>query len=252
MLNPDVCDDVALIIRPDDFYDDANRRLFTHMLELHEQGRKIDPTLLVERLKSAGEFERIGGSAYLAKTFQSVPNYAHAAYYAQIVREKATYRSLIDAATEILRDAYQETTEANHLLSQSEQRIFAILDTRSGSAVATIREILHDAMDRMEARMKGEHALGGVETGFADLDQLTGGLHDSELIILAARPSMGKTALAMNIAEHVALRLGRPNAVRQPGDVVPRTGRPPALLRRARQTVIGSAMARSPTTIARV
>jgi len=206
ILNPDVCDDVALILRSEDFYDDANRRIYTHMLDMHQQGRKVDLMLLVERLKSSGDLERVGGSAYLAQVFQSVPNYAHATYYAQIVREKATFRALIDAATEILRDAYHEESEAKQLLSQAEQRIFSILDSRSAGAVASIREILHDAMDRMEARMKGEHLMGGVETGFADLDQLTGGLHNSELVILAARPSMGKTALAMNIAEHVALQ----------------------------------------------
>jgi len=206
ILNPDVCDDVALVLRPEDFYDDANRRLFGHMLAMHDAGQKLDPTLLVERLKSLGDYERIGGKAYLARTFQSVPNYAHAAYYARIVREKATYRSLIDASTEILRDAYGESSEAAQLLSQAEQRIFSILDNRATSEVATIRDILHEAMDRIDARMKGEHTLGGVETGFSDLDYLTGGLHDSELIILAARPSMGKTALAMNIAENVVLR----------------------------------------------
>ncbi|MGE3780857.1 MAG: replicative DNA helicase [Pirellulaceae bacterium] len=206
ILNPDVCDDVALIIRAHDFYDDANRCLFGHMLAMHDGGQKVDLTLLVERLKSAGDFERIGGAAYLARTFQSVPNSAHAAYYANIVREKATFRSLIDASTEILREAYNEQSEAKHLLSQAEQRIFAILDSRGTTAIASIREILHVAMDRIDARMRGEHALGGVESGFTDLDALTGGLHNSELIILAARPSMGKTAFAMNIAEHVSMK----------------------------------------------
>jgi len=204
ILNPNVCDDVALILRPNDFYDVANRTLYEHMLAMHESGRKLDPTLVVEELKKAGDYERIGGAAYLARTFQSVPNYAHAAYYASIVREKSTYRSLIDASTEILRDAYGESLESKLLLSQAEQKIFGILDSRGSSAIASINEILHEAMDRIDARMQGTHALGGVETGFTDLDSLTGGLHNSELIILAARPSMGKTALAMNIAEHVA------------------------------------------------
>ncbi len=207
MLNPDVCDDVALLLRPQDFYDDANRKLFEHMLGMHDAGQKLDPTLLSERLKQAGDYERIGGAAYLAKTFQSVPNYAHAVYYAQIVREKSTYRALIDASTEVLRDAYEEATDATQLLSQAEQKIFGILDSRGTSAVATIREILHEAMDRIDARMQGEHTLGGVDSGFAELDSLTGGLHNSELIVLAARPSMGKTALAMNVAEHVAMQL---------------------------------------------
>jgi replicative DNA helicase len=205
VLNPDVCDDVALLLRPDDFYDDANRRLYQHMLAMHDAGKKIDTTLLVERLKSSDDYERIGGAAYLAKTFQSVPNYSHATYYAQLVREKATYRSLIDATTEILREAYDETLEARQLVSQAEQKIFAILDQRGSNSVASVREILHDAMDRIDARMRGEHALGGVESGFAELDELTGGLHNSELIVVAARPSMGKTALAMNIAAHVAM-----------------------------------------------
>ena len=206
ILNPDVCDDVALILRAADFYDEANRRLFEHMVEMHDSGKKIDLTLLVERLKGAGDFERIGGAAFLARTAHAVPNYAHASYYANIVREKSTFRSLIDASTEILRDAYEESGEAKQLLSQAEQKIFAILDSRGSGVVASIREILHVAMDRIDARMRGEHALGGVESGFADLDSLTGGLHNSELIILAARPSMGKTAFAMNIAEHVAMK----------------------------------------------
>lgn len=204
MLNSDVCDDVALIVRENDFYDEANRRLFQHMMAMHEDGQRLDPTLLAERLKSAGDYDRVGGAAYLARTFQSVPNYAHATYYAQIVREKATYRSLIDATTLILRDAYEEATEANQLLTQAEQRIFAILDNRGSMEIPSIREVLHEAMDRIDARMQGQHLSGGVETGFKDLDELTGGLHNSELVILAARPSMGKTALAMNIAEHVA------------------------------------------------
>ena len=207
MLNPDVCDDIAPILRADDFYDDANRRLFEQMLDMHNAGRKIDSTLLVENLKTAGDLERIGGMAYLARVMKSVPHAAHAVYYANIVREKSTYRSLIDASTSILRDAYEEDQDAKQLLSQAEQRIFGILDSRSGGEVSPIKAILHDAMDLIDARMKGEHAHGGVDTGFTGLDELLGGLHNSELIILAARPSMGKTALAMNIAEYVAMHL---------------------------------------------
>jgi len=210
LLMPDVCDDVAMILRPDDFYDDANQRLFQQMQEMHDAGKKIDVTLLVDRLKTAGDFETVGGAAYLYKISQSVPNAAHARYYARIVREKATLRSLINAGTEILRGAYEAGNEPKELLSDAEQRIFSILDSRGSSTISDIREILHAAMDRIDARMKGEHMAGGVETGFTDLDKLTGGLHNTELIILAARPSMGKTALAMNIAEFVALELNQP------------------------------------------
>jgi len=205
VLLPDVLDDVVMILRPDDFYDDAHRKLFTHMCALHENGKKIDDTLLINRLKTAGEYEAIGGAAYLSKIVNAVPNAAHANYYAEIVREKATFRSLIYAATEILRDAYDESNEAGHLLSQSEQKIFSILDNRSDSAVKSIRDVVLDAMERLDARMAGTHTAGGCDYGFNDLDGKTAGLHEGELVILAARPSMGKTAFAMNVAENVAL-----------------------------------------------
>src|SRR5205085_136207 len=140
---------------------DAHRKLFVHMCALHEANKKIDPTLLVDRLKTAGEFESIGGAAYLSKIVNAVPNAAHATYYAEIVREKSTYRSLIFAATEILRDAYDELQEAPQLLSQAEQKIFSILDSRSDSAVRSIRDVVLDAMERLDARIAGTHAAGG-------------------------------------------------------------------------------------------
>lgn len=205
LIDPNACDDVALTLRADDFYDDANRKLYEHMSAMHDSGRKIDSTLLVEKLKMAGDFETIGGTQYLAQIAKAVPHAAHAIYYANIVREKATYRSLIDASTEILREAYEQNQEAKQLLSQAEQKIFGILDGRGSNNASTIKDILHEAMDRIDARMKGEHTLGAVDSGFTDLDALLGGLHNSELLILAARPSMGKTAFAMNIAEHVSI-----------------------------------------------
>jgi replicative DNA helicase len=204
VLLPDVLDDVVLILRPDDFYDDAHRKLFTHMLALHEASKKIDPTLLIDRLKTAGEYEGIGGSAYLSKIINAVPNAAHARYYAEIVRQKSTFRSLIIASTEILRDAYDEAGEAPQLLSQAEQKIFAILDARGTSNVQPLKEIVMQAMDRLDARMAGTHTTGGCDCGFRELDGKTGGLHNGELVVLAARPSMGKTAFAMNVAENVA------------------------------------------------
>src|SRR5690606_14019859 len=115
-------------------------------------GKKIDITLLVDRLKAAGDFELVGGAAYLGKVIHAVPNAAHAAYYAEIVREKSTSRALIQAATDILRDAYDASLEAKQLLSQAEQRVFSILDGRNSSTVTSIREILNDALDRIDAR----------------------------------------------------------------------------------------------------
>ena len=207
LILPDVCDEIAVRVqlRPEDFYDEANATLYQHILELQDSGKKIDVTLLIDALERSGEFERIGGPSHLARVTNSVPNAAHALYYAQIVRKKASFRALINASTEILRDAYEEATEAEDALAQAEQKIFAILDGRGSHEVSNIRDVLQEAMERIDARQKGEHTTGGVLTDYTELDNLTGGLHNSELIVLAARPSMGKTAFALNIAENVAI-----------------------------------------------
>ena len=210
LLKPDVCDDVTLVVRPEDFSDESHQLLYQHLLELHENGKRIDATIVVERLKTQGDFERIGGAAMLADIVQAVPHAAHATHYATIVRDKALLRSLIDAGTDILRDAYDAVDEPRELVAHAEQQIFAILERRSSTEAKSIQSVLEDVMIRMDARMKHEHTIGGVETGFTDLDALCGGLHNSELAILAARPSMGKTAFAMNIAEHVAINLRQP------------------------------------------
>jgi len=205
LLLPEVCDEVALVVRPEDFYDDAHRAIFRHMLALHEDGRQIDPTLLAQRLKDAGQYEMVGGAAYLLELTQEVATAAHAEYYARIVRDKAVLRALIHAGTDIIHEAYEPGTAAREMLARAEERVFRILDTKGDSQVRPVRDVLHDSLARIDARMQRQHAYGGLETGLVDYDDLTGGLHDSELVILAARPSMGKTALALNIAEHVAI-----------------------------------------------
>ncbi len=210
VLLPDVCDDVVAIVRAEDFHDPANRIIFEHLVRMHNENRKIDVTLLREGLVTKGHYEQVGGAAYLAQVFSAVPNAAHANFYAGIVREKSTYRSLITACTEILHAAYESQDDPERALSWAEEKIFAITDSRSTTEIATLESVLHQAIDRMDARMRGEHAIGTVESGFTDLDKLTGGLHASEFIVLAARPSMGKTALAMNIAEHVVFNERKP------------------------------------------
>jgi replicative DNA helicase len=204
MLDPQMCDEIALMLRAEDFYAEANQRLYRNLLAMHEQGKRIDATLLVDRLKGEGEFEAVGGMAYLAEVAQSVP-YAHnAMYYAEIVRNKATVRELIHAGTEILRDAWDPTYEPKELLSHAEEKIFAVHDRRTSDRVTHIENLLMEAFDRIDSRLeKGQS--DATPTHFRDLDTMTGGLHPSELVILAARPSMGKTALATNIAENVAI-----------------------------------------------
>jgi replicative DNA helicase len=210
LLKPDVCDDVALLVRPDDFADEAHQLLYGHLLSLHNSGKRIDVTIVLELLRTKGDLDRIGGASGLAAVVEAVPHAAHATHYAQIVRDKALLRSLIDAGTDILRDAYDSVDEPRQLLSRAEEKIFAILEQRSSADAQPIQSVLENVLQRMDARMQNDHAIGGVETGFTDLDTLCGGLHNSELIILAARPSMGKTAFAMNIAEHVSIDLRQP------------------------------------------
>jgi replicative DNA helicase len=205
LLLPEACDEVALIVRPEDFYDGAHRAIFTHMLALHEGGKQLDPTLLSQMLRDAGQYESIGGAAFLLELSQEVATAAHAEHYARIVRDKAVLRALIHASTDIIQESYETGVNAREMLGRAEERVFRILDTKGDTQVRSIRDVLHESLARIDARMQRDHAYGGLETGLIDFDELTGGLHDSELVILAARPSMGKTALAINIAEHIAI-----------------------------------------------
>ena len=204
LIDPELCDEVALILHADDFYAEANAKLYRHMMAMHESGGRLDVMLLRERLKQEGDFEAVGGNAYLAEVINAVPVAAHAVYYANIVRDKATLRALIHTSTEILRDAWDPGLDPREALNQAEEKVFAVHDRRSTTQVANIHDVMVEAFARIDARMAGSEGVG-VPTGFTDLDKLTGGLHRSELVILAARPSMGKTALATNIAEHVAI-----------------------------------------------
>jgi replicative DNA helicase len=210
MLMPDVCDEIVAMLRSDDFYDEAHQKLFHHLIEMHSSGKKIDPVLLRERLIKHGDFDLVGGSAGLARIFTSVPHAAHAIYYATIVRNKSMARNLITTCSDLLNQAYLPEKEPEDLLNDAEQRVFAIRESRQSNNLKGIEEVLSLAMDRLDLRVAGKAQEGTVETGFTQLDHLTGGLHGSELVILAARPSMGKTALAMNIAEHVSYKARQP------------------------------------------
>jgi replicative DNA helicase len=203
MLMPEVIDDVSTLVKVDDFYDEGHRLLFSHMQRMHDDGKKLDVTLLQQRLIDAGDYERVGGAAYLAELFSTVSHSAHARYYAKVVEEKSTLRQVIMACSEVLQSAYEPIDKPERVLSDAEQRIFAIRERRSEDKISSVCALAHAATDRIEQRMRGENIEGAVETGFTELDRLTGGLRAAELTILAARPSMGKTALAMNIAENV-------------------------------------------------
>jgi len=204
LLDPRLCDELVLILKPDDFYAQQHAKLYGHILAIYDNYRRIDSLLLVERLKQAGELELVGGMAYVAELMQSVPYAYNAVYYARIVRHKAMLRALIDACTANLRDAHDDSIEPEKLLDLAEQRVFAVRDARSTDQITSAHDLMLQAFQRIDARLQGTEG-HGIPTGFKDVDRLTGGLHDSELIILAARPSMGKTALATNIAEYVSI-----------------------------------------------
>jgi replicative DNA helicase len=204
LLLPEACDEVALLVKADDFYDTAHRDIFSHMLALHDSGRQIDPVLLSQLLKDAGQYESIGGAAFLLELSQEVATAAHAEYYARIVRDKAVLRSLIHASTDIIQESYETGVDSRQILSRAEEKVFRILDSGQESQVRTIHDVLFESLKRIDSRQGKDKGLG-IETGFIDYDKLTGGLQNSELVILAARPSMGKTAFALNIVEHVSL-----------------------------------------------
>ena len=201
---PELCDDVVMVLHDaDDFYHDAHKRIFSHLMKMRSDNSKIDLLLLVNNLQTTDELDLIGGHAYLGELMREVPISAHAVYYAKIVREKATLRKLIHAGSDIVRDAYAAETQAKELMDRAASNMMLLCETQSVNQVSDMAALMMNVSDYMDRKLKG--LVDGVKTGFTDLDNLIGGLHPNELIILAARPSMGKTALALNIAENVAL-----------------------------------------------
>ena len=176
---------------------------------LYDEGKRIDTTLLKERLRQHGDLEAVGGDAYLMEVAIAEAWGKNANYYAEIIRNKATLRELIHASTEILRDAWDPTENPTDIVGRAEEKIFSVHDRRHNDRVAVIHDVLLEAFARIDSRMESGES-GGIQTHFKDLDQMTGGLHQNEFIVLAARPSMGKTALATNIAENIAIKANIP------------------------------------------
>ncbi len=222
LLDSGTCDDVVLLLRPDDFYSDVHRKLYGHIVAMHDEGNRIDTVLLVERLKRAGDYEMAGGAAYLAAILQSVAVAAHAVYYAKIVRDKATLRSIIHASAEILRDAYDPTLDSRDMISQAEEKIFAIHDMRSSDQLASMGNVLVEAFKHIDQRMERGGATG-VPTGLTDLDHLTGGLHESELGDPGGSSQHGQNCAGHKCRRSCERRSQHGHPVRQPGNVPDRT-----------------------------
>ena len=194
----------AQVIDSGDFYRDAHRRIFERMVQLNERNQAIDFVTLKEELSRVGELDDVGGPAYVASLADGVPRATNIEYYARIVKEKSTLRSLIYAATKIVANAYEAEQESDLILDEAESAIFSVADDRMKAGFVPMRDLVKDSFPKIELLFEQKRLITGVPTGFADLDEMTRGLQPGDLVIVAARPSMGKTSLVLNVAQYVA------------------------------------------------
>lgn len=212
IIDPQVIGPVCMLItKPDMFFDERNQILFKIIVELFEANTPIDTLVLSSMLRTKNLFDSAGGLQHLSDVVNSVPSAAHAEHYAGIVKEKASLRGLIMACTQSLKDVYESGDVAATILDRAEKRIFDIAQQKVSNSAVALTEVLHQTFEILD-RNTGEN-FSGVPTGFIELDNLTSGLQRGEMIVLAARPSVGKTALAMNVVEHVGVNLKKPVAV---------------------------------------
>ena len=194
----------AQVIDSRDFYRDAHRRIFDRMVALSERHDAIDFVTLKEELARAGELDEVGGPAYVASLADGVPRATNVEYYARIVKEKSTLRNLIYAANKIVANAYEADQESDLILDEAESAIFAVADDRLKAGFVAMRDLVKDSFPKIEKLFEQKRLITGVPTGFVDIDEMTRGLQAGDLVIVAARPSMGKTSLVLNIAQYVA------------------------------------------------
>jgi replicative DNA helicase len=206
-----VIGDVLQIIREEIFYRDAHQNIYNSIVTLYDRGHPVDVVLLADLLKEQKQIEDIGGYGYLGELWDAAPTAANAEYYARIVRDKAIVRHLIHASTEILRDSYDQVMPADELLEAAERKVLDIAQMGITGETITLEEALRAAYDRIDSRHGQElGTISGLPTGFVDLDEKTAGLQNSELVIIAARPSVGKTAFSLGLARHIAVEENQP------------------------------------------
>jgi replicative DNA helicase len=205
LIDNNALDRAVEFIVADDFYREAHRKIFRAMQELNQRGEPVDLVTLTDALRARGELQDIGGAAYLGELVEKVPTAAHVAFYARIVRHKAVVRSLIQATTEIAALGFESSADVDQLLDDAEHKIFEISERKVRPSFFRIRDIMVDSMKAIEQLYERKELVTGVPTGFVDLDRMTAGLQPSDLIVIAGRPSMGKTAFALNIAQYAAL-----------------------------------------------
>ena len=208
MLKPAATTQAIELLRADEFYRQAHRAVFEAMEELVKNGEPVDIVTVTELLKKKNLIEQVGGISFLANLTNSVPSTANLVHYAKIVKEKAILRSLIDASTEIAGAAYEASEDIAEQLDDAERKILAIAGGQTTGAFVPVKDVVFDAVDRVSELAKAKGGITGLSTGLATLDSVTRGLQKSDLIIVAARPAMGKTAFVLNLATHVALQGG--------------------------------------------
>ena len=204
---------VADFLRPDDFYMDQHGQVYRAALNLFEKSEPIDLLTLSAELERMRVLERVGGQAFLAELESGVPTAANAEYYGRLVEEDATKRRLTSAGGRITAFGFDESTPANQALDASEQVIFNIAEGRITQDLVPLKDVLKETWDQIEQIHKDQSVLAGVPSGFNDLDAKTGGFQKSDLIIVAARPGVGKTSLALNIAQHASIQYKTPVAI---------------------------------------
>ncbi len=196
---------VVEIVKPDAFYFEQHRRVFESVLTLWEATQQVDLVTLGDRLKQDGWLDSVGGHSYLAELSDSVPTATHVTEYADIVKNKALLRDLLDAAGEIIAEALDDRDEVREVLDRAESRIFEVVEPSVVGGLVPIRELLTDSFEYIDELHRSNRKITGLATGYVDLDEMMTGLQPNDLIIIAARPSIGKTSLALNIAQHVGI-----------------------------------------------
>jgi replicative DNA helicase len=204
LLDNDAINQAIEILAAEDFYRESHREIFRAMVALSERNQPVDAITLTDTLRTGGVLEAVGGAGYIAELAACVPTAANAGHYSRIVREKALLRSLASVATEIASGAYDTPPNVDEYLDESEHKVFEISERRIRQSFHTMPELTRESIRLLERLYERKELVTGVPTGFLDLDRLTAGLQPSDLIVIAARPSMGKTALALNIAAHAA------------------------------------------------
>ncbi|OGM31190.1 replicative DNA helicase [Candidatus Woesebacteria bacterium RIFCSPHIGHO2_01_FULL_44_21] len=210
LLDRDAIIAVAEFLRPEHFYDERNRMIFECMLELYEERTPIDVLTVSERLKRKKTLKELGGVSMLAELANKVPTAAHVEHYGKIVKDQATKRSLMSAASKLVDLSLDERLGADELLDKAESEVFSITQRHLAKSFTSVKSALADSFDRLDELHKADSGLRGVPTGFTDLDNLLAGMQRSNLLILAARPGVGKTTLAMNIAHNLAVSHKKP------------------------------------------